>query len=167
MLIKTILPVPIPAVSPPQSFALPGILSEGTHVLVDQTARIVSLQVAERLVGSRKLSPAAMSVLLGLLQAYPRFCSYEQLFALRFGMDLERRPVEWEPEVGLPPIRYAISVLVPALHDFGMDVLAVRGQGYVLAPLVVKAKTESQSLIPVQSAEDRSRWPSGSCAARR
>lgn len=122
-------------------FALPEILPERTRVFLDlhsRTAILLNLDNGEPapLLHSFQLTPSAARVFLALLQAYPQHCSYQTLLAVPASQG-EPSPV-WEQHVR--PIRRALVVLSPVLRAFGLDVIALRGHGYLLASATHSAK---------------------------
>jgi len=116
-----------------QVFTLPEILPAHTRIVLDVQARLALLLTlnegeATPLVRSFQLTPSATRVFLALLQAYPQHCPYQTLVSVLYPVALDT-PV-WEPSVR--PIRRALRSLAPILRVFGLDVVALRGRGYLL-----------------------------------
>lgn len=126
-----------PAFFPAQAFTLSGILPPHTCLLLDAracTAILLHLGEDENtpLVCSYQLAPSAARVFLALLQSYPHYCDYQQLFTMLYSAAAPERRPPWNPEIGLRPIRRAIFSLSPALTFFGLEIVALRCRGYVL-----------------------------------
>ena len=126
-----------------QWFALPEIFPEQRRLLVDVqacTALLLNLDngpagPSVMLVDSFHLTPSAGRVLLALLQAYPHHCPYQTLFAALYPASqapVSSRHVGWELHVR--PLRRAIRTLGAMVQSCGIEVVALRERGYVLAP---------------------------------
>ena len=82
---------------------------------------------------SFQLTPSATRIFLCLLQAYPAFCSHQALFLTLYPLPQARDGERvWQRDLALRPIRRALVALLPALRSFGLQVVALRGQGYML-----------------------------------
>lgn len=119
------------------AFTLPGILPPASCLLLDlRTRTAIHLHLEQGilapLVGGCPLRPSASRVFLALLQAYPQYCSYQQLFTMLYASVEERHRPVWNPAIGLRPVRRALSSLSPALQYFGLAVIALRTHGYLL-----------------------------------
>jgi DNA-binding response OmpR family regulator len=117
-------------------FALPEILPEGVRVVLDvdsHTALLLNLNGEETapLLRSFQLTPSAARVFLALLQAYPQHCSYQNLLAVLYPSSPESPSSAWDYHVR--PIRRALVALAPVLRAFGLEVVALRRHGYLLA----------------------------------
>ncbi len=126
-----------------QVFALPGILPEQTWILLDAHARMViflKLNSGDSppRVRAFQLPPSATRIFLALLNAYPQYCSYQTLLSALYPASQEETTPVWEHRVR--PIRRALVALAPVLQCFGLDVVALRGRGYVLAPAALSTK---------------------------
>ena len=118
-------------------FALPEIFPERTQVLLDlrSSTAILLNQESEGptpLLHFCQLTPSAARVFLALLEAYPQHCPYQTLFSALYPAALDGPPPVWEHYVR--PIRRALRHLAPVLRAFGLEVVALRGRGYLLAP---------------------------------
>ncbi len=121
-----------------QVFLLPEILPEQTRILLDshsRTALLLHLDCGEAapLLYSFQLTPSAARIFLALLQTYPQYCPYPTLFAALYPAAQGESSQMWEQQVR--PIRRALVALTPALRAFGLEAVALRGHGYVLASL--------------------------------
>jgi hypothetical protein len=121
-------------------FVLPGILPADRRLLLDpvtHTAILLAVEGSDAapMFSSFQLTPSATTVFLMLLQAYPHYCSYQSLFHSLYPPTLaqDERDQVWERKLAIPPIRRALKALLPALRSFGLQVISLRGQGYVLA----------------------------------
>ncbi len=119
-----------------QVFALSEILSEQTQIVLDVQARLAVLLKLDGgktapLVRSFQLTPSAARVFLALLEAYPQHCPYQTLFVALYPAPLDTSSPVWEQYVR--PIRRALRHLAPVLRAFGLEVVALRGRGYLLA----------------------------------
>lgn len=152
----------LPAFFPAQAFTLPGILPPHTCLLLDlQACTAILLHLNEGagapLVCSSHLAPSAARVFLALLQSYPQYCDYQRLFTMLYSaVAPERRPF-WDPEIGLRPIRRALFALSPALAFFGLEIVALRRRGYLLA-----ARTDTAETLPMPVWHDPSQQQAAS-----
>lgn len=117
-------------------FTLPEILPERVQVILDVNARMALLlklcgEETDPLLYAFQLTPSAARVFLALLQAYPQHCSYPALLAALYPSSPENPSSAWDHHVR--PIRRALVALAPVLRAFGLDVIALRGHGYLLA----------------------------------
>lgn len=123
----------------PSLFALPELLPNNARLLVDantSTAFLLRFEGPEFTFSSRsfQLTPSATRVFLALLHAYPLFCSYHSLFLALYPLSQEHETNRtWDCALALRPIRRALITLLPTLRDLGLQVVALRGQGYILA----------------------------------
>lgn len=109
-------------------------LSKQSSVLFDIRSRTALLlhQEGGDPVPLLPLSPSASRVFLALLQAYPQYCSHQTLLAALYPAVQETPDLGWEQHVR--PIRRALHRLAPVLQAFGLEVVALRRRGYLLAP---------------------------------
>ncbi|HEU5378023.1 MAG TPA: helix-turn-helix domain-containing protein [Ktedonobacteraceae bacterium] len=117
-------------------FALPEILPERVRVVLDVNSRMALLldldgEETAPLLHSSQLTPSAARVFLALLQAYPQHCSYQALLAVLYPSSPEGSSSAWDRHVR--PIRRALVALAPVLRAFGLEVVSLRGHGYLLA----------------------------------
>ncbi len=128
---------PLPSQQATWVFALPEILPEHTRVVLDahaRTAILLRLDEKEPIpsVRSFPLTPSAARIFLALLQAYPQYCPYHTLFTALYPASQGEPSSVWEHTVR--PIRRALVALAPVMRAFGLEVVALRGRGYLLAP---------------------------------
>ncbi|HEU5380341.1 MAG TPA: hypothetical protein VFV38_33365 [Ktedonobacteraceae bacterium] len=121
-----------------QVFALPHLLPEHTHLLLDVPTRTLMVLyqregAATPSLAARALTPSATRVVLALLQTAPHPCSHQTLFTALYPDALPPEQPAWLQETRIRPIRRALATLAPALHAFGLAVVALRGHGYQLA----------------------------------
>lgn len=126
-----------------QVFTLPGILPEQTWIQLDAHARMVMLLSldsgkAAPVLHAFPLTPSAARVFLALLRAYPQHCPYQTLLSALYPASQDEYEPRWEHRVR--PIRRALAALAPVLQTFGLDAVALRGRGYVLAPAAPSSK---------------------------
>lgn len=133
----------------PLSFSLPHtyafaapLFPEHIRLFLDLSTRTVVLLRFGKgesvlLLRSQKLTPSGIIIFLALLQAYPKHCTFEKLFAC---LDLpqplmgmthgSKHGANWELVVR--PVRRAIAVLTPVLPAFGLQTTSLRNKGYLL-----------------------------------
>jgi hypothetical protein len=72
-----------------------------------------------------------------LLQAYPKYCSYEILLTHLYPMPVEavQKQLQEVREMTMRPLRRAISTINADLHLFGLQVTSVRNKAYTLERL--------------------------------
>ena len=123
-------------------FALEGLLSPDQTLVVNPATRTAMLfsqlpTQTIRLEAQQNLSPNSVYVLLPLLTAYPHYCPYDTILAHLFAISLEdaRRLLLDNWEVGIRPIRRAISTLSARLRVFGLCIRNIRGVGYLIETL--------------------------------
>jgi len=133
-------------------FANPSLLPAQTRLLLDpenHTALLVSLEGAalSPLFRSFPLTPSATQVFLSLLQAYPHACSHQALFRALYPEACSPDEQAWDQEkdLAIPLIRRALKSLLPTLRGCGLQAVALRGQGYVLAKLSQTQEQRSRS----------------------
>lgn len=129
--------------SPPVAasvFALPGLLPDGIRLLVDPVTRCVIVipvigMEPDSLLRSFPLSPSATHLFLALLRAYPHHCSYHALFRTLYpcASGITAHNNAWDRQIMRHAVRRARKALMPVLRECGLQALAVRDQGYVLA----------------------------------
>jgi hypothetical protein len=121
------------------TFTLPELLPPHARLLLDthtSSALLVHLENADLAASPRsfQLTPASTRVFLLLLTSYPIHCSYHSLFVALYPLDQQQEASRiWQRDLALRPIRRAIVTLLPALRGLDLQVVSVRGQGYVLA----------------------------------
>ncbi len=113
-----------------QMFILP-FLPDRTRILLDEYAHTAILDAGELPVIYR-LTPSATKIFRALLQAYPHYCEYGTLLSVLYPTEEEHTSSVWHHHVR--PVRNALRALMPALQSFGLEVIALRKKGYLLAP---------------------------------
>lgn len=127
-------------------FTLPEILPEQTQLHLYMDTRIALLlhlyqEEPAPQVHVCQLTPSTLKIFLALLQASPQHCSYQTLFAALYPATQEAASSAYDPAWSIRPIRRALGLLTPVLRTFGLEVVALRGRGYVLAPAAPLAGT--------------------------
>ncbi|SRR6266536_1352700 len=89
------------------------------------------------MVEQKGFSPNGMRVLVPLLQAYPKYCRHEVLFASLFALPLDEAYQQMREMHALTirSVRRAIASLPAKLRAFGWQVRSIRGAGYLIEPL--------------------------------
>lgn len=141
------------AIAPAWTFALPGLLPTDRRLLLDPPTRsaIVMALPGSEVVPSLQifaLTPSATRILLTLLQAYPLSCSHQALFRSLYPLRAPRREEVWDKDLALPPVRRALKTLMPTLRAMGLQTLALRGQGYVLAAVEASRASDGDEADP-------------------
>jgi DNA-binding winged helix-turn-helix (wHTH) protein len=85
-------------------------------------------------VEEKRFSPNGMRVLVPLLQAYPKYCHHEVLFASLYSLPLEQAYQQMREmhELTIRSVRRAISSLHARLRAFGWQVRSIHGVGYLI-----------------------------------
>lgn len=143
------------------SFATP-LFPDHIQLLLDLSTRTAVLLYVGKgesvlLLRSQQLTFSGAKVLLAILQAYPKHCDFEKLFAC---LDLPQPRIEtmygnghgtdWE--LAIRPVRRAIATLTPILPAFGLQMISLRNKGYLLTvyadtlPAVIRV--EGETAIP-------------------
>jgi biotin operon repressor len=141
------------AAQPASVFTLPDLLPANMRLLLDpetHTAILLSLEGAESLPLFRSvpLTPASASVFLTLLQAYPLHCSHRSLYRSLYPSPESDDDDAWWGQVkdlALPMVRRALKALLPALRICGLQVVSLRGQGYILASATMQKEDQEAS----------------------
>ena len=117
-------------------------LEDNQKLVVDlakHTAMLVCSEAngGERLLTQQQFSLQGMRLLPPLLQAYPRYCPYEELLATLLPLSLEEAGhfMEHNWEAAIRRVRKAIRPIQATLLAFHFKVSTVRGAGYLLTPL--------------------------------
>ena len=86
------------------------------------------------MVEQKRFSPNGMLVLVPLLQAYPKYCLHEVLFASLDSLPLDEAYQQMREMRALTirSVRRAISSLPARLRAFGWQVRSIRGAGYLI-----------------------------------
>jgi hypothetical protein len=85
-------------------------------------------------VEQQHFSPNGMRVLVPLLEAYPKYCLHEVLFAHLFSLPLEEayRQMREMRALTIRSVRRTIASLPSRLRAFGWQVRSIRGAGYLI-----------------------------------
>jgi hypothetical protein len=88
----------------------------------------------QTIVEQQHFSPNGMLVLVPLLQAYPKYCLHEVLFASLDSLPLDEAYQQMREMRALTirSVRRAISSLPARLRAFGWRVRSIRGAGYLI-----------------------------------
>jgi len=134
--------------SPILHFALPGALPEGYILALNTTLGILSYLHASdheaRMMMQQQFTFSELSVLRPLLESFPYYCPYEDLFAsfyngtvtnavvLRCRQRLQRALHDgtWEQE--MRPVRNVLSRTRLKLRTFGFNISSILETGYIL-----------------------------------
>ena len=86
------------------------------------------------MVEQKHFSPNGMRVLVPLLQAYPKYCLHEVLFASLFSLPLDEayRQMREMRSLTIRSVRRAVASLPVRLRAFGWQVRSIRGAGYLV-----------------------------------
>ena len=134
-----------------QVFVLPEVLPAHRRIVLNVHAHVAVLLELDGenpapLVRSFPLSPSASRIFLALLQAYPRHCPYSTLFLALYPASQGVASERWEQYVR--PIRRALRYLTPVMRSFGLQVIALRGHGYLLSAFAsVPAFPPTQQMV--------------------
>ena len=92
-----------------------------------------------KVLSQQRFTPNGMRVLLPLLEAYPRYCPYDVLFASLLSLTLAqaRQMLQDSREIAMRPVRRAISGIMDGLHSLGLSARSLRKAGYVLEALTL------------------------------
>jgi hypothetical protein len=107
---------------------------------------------------SFSLTPSAAQLFFTLLQAYPHYCSYHMLFCALYASTPRQDELGRIEDSTLMvlPVRRALKTLLPTLRSLGLQVISLRGQGYVLASVGDVARVEGK-VQPQGETKDRGR----------
>jgi DNA-binding winged helix-turn-helix (wHTH) protein len=94
----------------------------------------------QTMVEQQHFSPNGMRVLVPLLEAYPKYCLHEVLFASLSLLPLEEayRQMHEMRDLTIRSVRRAISSLPSRLRAFGWQVRSIRGEGYLIEAIPLK-----------------------------
>lgn len=118
---------------------LEGLLPANQELVLNLAERSVTLlshasDGKPAIVEQKRFSPNGMRVLVPLLQAYPKYCRHEVLFASLFSLPLD---VAYEQmremhALTIRSVRRAVASLPARLRAFGWQVSSIRGSGYLI-----------------------------------
>ena len=134
-------------------FAYPELFPADMRLLLDgetHTALFVSLEAgdARPVFRSLPLTPASATIFLALLQAYPAYCSHRVLYRCLYPSPESDDEDAWWGQVkdlALPMIRRALKTLLPALRICGLQVVSLRGQGYLLTSATTAKERQEEA----------------------
>ena len=143
---------------PASVFAFPELFPAGMRLLLDgetHTAFFISLDGGESLplLRSVPLTPASATVFLALLKAYPLHCSHRSLYRALYPSTEHIDEDAWWGQVkdlALPMMRRALKTLLPALRTCGLQVVSLRGQGYLLTSAIRHPKHQGEASVDQQ-----------------
>ena len=121
--------------------SLDGLLPVAHTLVVNASLRTAILlsndSTGAHVVAQQQFSPNGMRVLIPLLEAYPHYCSYEELLATLFDLSLEesRKLMQETREACIRTLRRTIGSIRAGLRAFGLKVSSLRGLGYLLKAL--------------------------------
>ncbi len=122
---------------------LEGLLPANQEFVVNPvlgTATLLSyaLDGKTEMVEQQHFSPNGMRVLAPLLQAYPQICLHEVLFANLFSLPLDQvyQQMQEMRSLTIRSVHRAISTLPVRMRTFGWGVGSIRGEGYLVYPLI-------------------------------
>jgi hypothetical protein len=88
----------------------------------------------QTIVEQQHFSPNGMRVLVPLLEAYPKYCLHEVLFASLVSLPLDEayRQMREMRALTISSVRRAVASLPSRLRAFGWQVHSIRGAGYLI-----------------------------------
>ena len=88
----------------------------------------------QTMVEQQHFSPNGMRVLVPLLQAYPKYCLHEVLFASLYSLPIDEAYQQMREmhELTIRSVRRAVSSLHDRLRAFGWQVRSIHGIGYLI-----------------------------------
>ena len=88
----------------------------------------------QTMVEQQHFSPNGMRVLVPLLQAYPKYCLHEVLFASLYSLPVDEAYQQMREmhELTIRSVRRAVSSLHARLRAFGWQVRSIHGIGYLI-----------------------------------
>src|SRR5713101_7433523 len=92
------------------------------------------------MVEQKRFSPNGMRVLVPLLQAYPKYCLHEVLFASLFSLPLDEAYQQMREmrSLTIRSVRRAVASLPTRLRAFGWQVRSIRGAGYLIEAITAE-----------------------------
>jgi hypothetical protein len=121
---------------------LEGLLPANQELVVNPALGTATVLTSDsdgktEVVQKQHFSPNGMLVLVPLLQAYPRMCPHDVLFAHLCSLPLDQahQQMQENRSLAIPSVYYAISTLPVRLRAFGWGVVSEIGYGYLLHSL--------------------------------
>jgi len=124
------------------SMTLEGLIPANQILVLNVNLRTATLlynalESNQTIVQQQHFSPNGMRVLVPLLEAYPRYCLHEVLFASLFSLPLEEaeRQMREMRSLTIRSVRRAVASLPTRLRAFGWQVRSIRVAGYLIEPI--------------------------------
>ena len=118
---------------------LEGLIPDNQELVLNLALRTATLfyhttDGTQTMVEQQHFSPNGMLVLVPLLQAYPKYCLHEVLFASLESLPLEEAYQQMREMRALTirSVRRAVASLPTRLRAFGWQVRSIRGAGYLI-----------------------------------
>ena len=122
---------------------LEGLLPANQELVINPSLRTATLlshvpDGKSEMVQQQHFSPNGMLVLVPLMRAYPQMCRHEVLFVNLFSLPLDQAYQQMQEmrSLTIRAVQRAISSLRVKLRVFGWGVGSIRGEGYLLRPLI-------------------------------
>ncbi len=121
------------------NLTLEGLMPANQELVLNLALRTATLfyhttDGAQTMVEQQHFSPNGMRVLVPLLQAYPKYCLHEVLFASLYSLPLDKAYQQMREMRALTirSARRAVASLPTKLRAFGWQVRSIRGAGYLI-----------------------------------
>jgi hypothetical protein len=118
---------------------LEGLIPANQELVLNLVLRTATLfyntpEGKQTMVEQQHFSPNGMRVLVPLLEAYPKYCLHEVLFASLVSLPLEEAYQQMREMRALTirSVRRAVASLPSRLRAFGWQVRSIRGAGYLI-----------------------------------
>ena len=123
---------------------LEGLIPAKQELVLNLALRTATLSSAAdgkpTMVEQQHFSPNGMRVLVPLLQAYPKYCLHEVLFASLFSLPLDEAYQQMREmrSLTIRSVRRAVASLPTRLRAFGWQVRSIRGAGYLIEAITAE-----------------------------
>ncbi len=121
------------------NLTLEGLMPANQELVLNLALRTATLfyhttDGEQTMVEQQHFSPNGMRVLVPLLQAYPKYCLHEVLFASLYSLPLDKAYQQMREMRALTirSARRAVASLPTKLRAFGWQVRSIRGAGYLI-----------------------------------
>jgi len=121
------------------NLTLEGLMPANQELVLNLALRTATLfyhttDGEQTMVEQQHFSPNGMRVLVPLLQAYPKYCLHEVLFASLYSLPLDKAYQQMREMRALTirSVRRAVASLPTKLRAFGWQVRSIRGAGYLI-----------------------------------
>ena len=121
------------------NLTLEGLMPANQELVLNLALRTATLfyhttDGEQTMVEQQHFSPNGMRVLVPLLQAYPKYCLHEVLFASLYSLPLDKAYQQMREMRALTirSVRRAVASLPVKLRAFGWQVRSIRGAGYLI-----------------------------------